>query len=151
MFFVFGLVVMIVLINSSQEVSMFFSGKRPDNLGVKSGQLATVTKSPNCVSSQNDTEKYGIKPFTFNGDPVQEMTRLKDILGNMKGVTIITSEDGYIYAECKTPLMGFVDDLEFYFDPENIVIHVRSASRLGYRDFDVNRNRVEEIRSLFEQ
>jgi uncharacterized protein (DUF1499 family) len=68
----------------------------------------------------------------------------------MKGVTIITSEDGYIYAECKTPLMGFVDDLEFYFDPDNKVFHVRSASRLGYRDFDVNRNRVEEIRSLFE-
>jgi len=28
------------------------------------------------------------------------------------------------------------------------VVHVRSASRLGRRDFGVNRRRVEEIRAL---
>jgi len=44
--------------------------------------------------------------------------------------------------------MGFVDDLEFYFSKEN-VIQVRSASRLGYSDFGVNRKRVEKLRELF--
>ncbi len=130
---------------------MFFSGKRPDNIGVKDGQLASVPKSPNCVSSQNYSEKYAIEPFQFNGAPAEEMLRLKDILSNMKGVTIISSEENYIYAECKTPLMGFVDDLEFYWDSKNNVCHLRSASRLGYRDFNKNRSRVEEIRTLFKQ
>ena len=129
---------------------MIFSGKRPNNLGVKNGKLALCPDKPNCVSSQNDTEKHEIDPFMFNGDPVQEMTQLKSILNNMKGVTIITSEEDYLYAECKTLLMGFVDDLEFYWDPENNVCHVRSASRLGYRDFGKNRSRVEEIRVLFQ-
>lgn len=130
---------------------MFFSGKRPDNLGIKNGQLALCPNKPNCVSSQNNTEKHGIEPFQFNDDPTQEMIRLKEILGNMKGITVVTAEENYIYAECKTPLMGFVDDLEFYFDPYSKVCHVRSASRLGYRDFDVNRNRVEKIRTLFRE
>lgn len=43
----------------------------------------------------------------------------------------------------------FVDDVEFYF-PETtskeIIIHVRSASRIGYSDFGVNRKRIEDIR-----
>jgi len=130
---------------------MIFSGKRPDNLGVKNRQLALCPGSPNCVSSQNDSEKHSIEPFHFNGDPVEEMDRLKKLLSNMKGVTIIMSRDDYIYAECKTPIMGFVDDLEFYWESESKVCHVRSASRLGYRDFGVNRARVEEIRKSFNQ
>jgi uncharacterized protein (DUF1499 family) len=38
--------------------------------------------------------------------------------------------------------------VEFYF-PKEKVIHVRSASRLGYFDLGVNRKRVEQIRKLF--
>ena len=45
--------------------------------------------------------------------------------------------------------MGFVDDLELQVDPTARVIHVRSASRLGHRDFGVNRARVESLRAAF--
>ncbi len=38
--------------------------------------------------------------------------------------------------------MGFVDDLEFWADPIDGVIHVHSASRLGRKDFGVNRARI---------
>jgi uncharacterized protein (DUF1499 family) len=40
-----------------------------------------------------------------------------------------------------------VDDVEFYFDGKAGLIHVRSASRLGRRDFGVNRARVEALRA----
>jgi uncharacterized protein (DUF1499 family) len=43
--------------------------------------------------------------------------------------------------------LGFVDDVEFALDAANSVIHVRSGSRLGVRDFGVNRIRIETIRS----
>jgi uncharacterized protein (DUF1499 family) len=43
-----------------------------------------------------------------------------------------------------------VDDVEFYAPPSEKVIHVRSASRLGSKDYGVNRLRVESIRQLFE-
>ena len=130
---------------------MIFSGRRPNNLGVKNGQLAACPNKPNCVSSQNDSEKHDIEPFRYESDPSLELTRIQNILENMEGVTVITSNNDYIYAECKTPLMGFVDDLEFCLDSKNSVFHVRSASRLGYRDFGKNRSRVEEIREIFNQ
>jgi uncharacterized protein (DUF1499 family) len=47
--------------------------------------------------------------------------------------------------------MGFVDDVEFLHDPAKGVVHVRSASRLGRRDFGVNRERVERLRALIER
>jgi uncharacterized protein (DUF1499 family) len=43
--------------------------------------------------------------------------------------------------------MGYVDDVEFALDEKSGTIQVRSASRLGIRDFDVNRKRVEAIRA----
>jgi uncharacterized protein (DUF1499 family) len=42
--------------------------------------------------------------------------------------------------------MRFVDDVEFSLDPAGGVIHVRSAARMGIRDFGVNRARVESLR-----
>ena len=65
----------------------------------------------------------------------------------MERTTIIEETDNYLYAEFKSKLMGFVDDVEFYRDTEANVVHVRSASRLGQSDAGVNRKRVEEIRS----
>ena len=124
--------------------------KRPENLGVKDGKLAPCPLSPNCVSSQADNSKHYIVPFTFNTDPVQEMERLKNVLISLKGVTIVDCSEHYLYAECRTPLMGFVDDLEFYWDTDEQICHVRSASRAGYSDFGKNRRRVEEIRANFE-
>ncbi|HEY6084419.1 MAG TPA: DUF1499 domain-containing protein [Nitrospira sp.] len=47
-------------------------------------------------------------------------------------------------------LLRFVDDVEFLFDDDTKTIHFRSASRVGYGDFGVNRRRMEEIRSLVE-
>jgi uncharacterized protein (DUF1499 family) len=46
-------------------------------------------------------------------------------------------------------MIGFVDDLELQVDAAAQVIHVRSASRLGRRDFGVNRARIEALRAAF--
>ena len=50
----------------------------------------------------------------------------------MPRTAIIESTDNYLYAEFTSKLMGFVDDVEFYLDPAESVIQVRSASRLGH-------------------
>jgi len=68
----------------------------------------------------------------------------------MEGASIIRQEANYLYAEYRTRLMRFVDDVEFVFDEKAGLIHVRSASRLGRRDFGVNRARVEALRSRIE-
>ena len=69
----------------------------------------------------------------------------------MPRATVIRHEGNYLYAEFRSKLMGFVDDVEFTHDEKAGVLHVRSASRLGRRDFGVNRARVEQLRSRIER
>ncbi len=124
-----------------------FPGKRPTNLGVRDGKLAACPASPNCVSSQGADEKHSVAPIAIGGDPSAAMQRLKSVVEAMPRTQVIETKPDYLRAEFTTPLLGFVDDVEFYCDGK--VIHVRSASRLGYSDLGVNRKRVEEIRRTF--
>ena len=119
-----------------------FDWRRPGNLGVKDGRLAPCKRSPNCVSSQadpGDREHY-IAPIPFKGT----MADLRRAVESMERSTVITAQGNYLYAEYRTKWIRYVDDVELYLD--NGVVHVRSASRLGRRDFGVNRGRVEELR-----
>ncbi|MEL6494506.1 MAG: DUF1499 domain-containing protein [Cyanobacteria bacterium J06623_7] len=119
-----------------------FSGEKPSNLGVKDGKLAACPGSPNCVNSQSGSGKAAIEPL-----PNVSIAEIKQVVTGMERTTVIEETDTYLYAEFKSKLMGFVDDVEFYRDPTANVVHVRSASRLGQSDAGVNRKRVEEIRS----
>lgn len=129
-----------------------FSWKRPDNLGVKDGKLAPPKRTPNSVSSladSADAEHY-IAPIPFKGNALEAMAAVRKAIESMNGGTVIRHEGNYLYAEFRTKLMRFVDDVEFLFDEKAGLIHVRSASRLGRRDFGVNRARVEAIRARIE-
>ena len=64
---------------------------------------------------------------------------------------IVTQTDNYLHAECSSAFFGFVDDIELHLRPEQNLIAVRSAARLGRSDFGVNRKRVENLRSLLRQ
>jgi uncharacterized protein (DUF1499 family) len=127
-----------------------FAGSPPSNIGINDGKLAICLATPNCVSSQaaaNDTEHF-IKPIQIGGDTATRMADLKLAIKSMPRSTIIKETNNYLYVEFTSKLMGFVDDVEFYFDSDGKSIQVRSASRLGESDLGVNRQRIEEIRSL---
>jgi uncharacterized protein (DUF1499 family) len=129
-----------------------FSWQRPDNLGVKDGRLAPPRRTPNCVSSQADpadAEHY-IAPISFKGDAAAAMAAVRAAVEGMRDSSIIRAESGYIHAEFRTRIMRFIDDVEFHFDEKAGRIEVRSASRLGRRDFGVNRARVESLRARIE-
>ena len=127
------------------------SGAKPD-LGVKNGKLMPCPKTPNCVNSQAANEEHYIKPIHFSGTQQEAKGRLLKILKSEKQTKILTVHENYIQVEFTSTLFGFVDDVEFYF-PEmqaaETVIHVRSASRVGYSDLGANRKRIERIRSKF--
>jgi len=125
-----------------------FNWRRPDNLGVSNGRLAPCRRTPNCVSSQadpSDREHY-IAPIAFRGDAIEAVRKAVESLPR---TTIISANSNYLYAEFRSKLLGYVDDVEFFYD--GAAIQVRSASRLGRRDFSVNRNRVEQLRALITQ
>ena len=122
-----------------------FNWRRPDNLGVKNGRLAPCKRTPNCVSSQadpSDKEHY-IAPIAFRGDAVAAIRKAVEAMPRTR---IISADSNYLYAEFRSKLLGFVDDVELFYDGN--AIQVRSASRLGRRDFGANRARVERLRVL---
>lgn len=127
---------------SSREVSE----RGPDRFS--GHRLAPCPDRPNCVSSMAPAGSRYVAPFAVTGDPAVAMARLRSLLERGEGLTVVTSGAFYLHAECRSRL-GFVDDLEFSWDPAAGVCHVRSASRLGYWDMGVNRRRVEAIRRDF--
>ena len=63
--------------------------------------------------------------------PIAELTAA---INTMPRAKVISSTDNYLHAEFTSLLFRFVDDVEFLVDPENKVIHCRSASRtVGFR------------------
>jgi uncharacterized protein (DUF1499 family) len=126
-----------------------FAGQRPTNLGVRGGRLAACPSSPNCVSSQSEDALHKIEPIAYTISCDEAIAKIKAIIESEPKTQIITVAGDYLYAEFATLIMGFVDDVEFYFDDQAKLIHVRSASRLGKSDLGVNRKRIEKIRRLF--
>lgn len=128
------------------------SGTKPD-LGVNDDALMPCPKSPNCVNSQAADEKHYIKPIYFTGTQQEAKSRLLKIIASEKRTNILTAKSNYIRVEFTSTLFKFVDDVEFYFPEKQAtetVIHIRSASRVGYSDLGANRKRIENIRSKFQ-
>ncbi len=126
-----------------------FAGTPPTTLGANDGRLAPCKRSPNCVSSQADRSSdagHFIAPLAFRGSADAAWAALREIVRHTERARIVREQPGYLQAEFTSRVLGFVDDVEFLLEPPAHVIHVRSASRLGYRDFGVNRERVEAIR-----
>jgi uncharacterized protein (DUF1499 family) len=129
-------------------------GQAPTDIGIKDGKLKRPSKTDNSVSSQaalwpdHPQLAYAqIEPIKFNGSGSEAMKKLAALLSSMPRTSIISSQSNYIYAQCSTQLLKYTDDIEFALDESASVIHVRSASRLGKKDFGVNRARVETIRT----
>lgn len=123
------------------------AGARPASLGIKDGKLAPCPSWPNCVSSQSTGREHAVEPLSFPGTVTGAHAALRKVLLNMKRSQIITDTGSYVHAEFMSMIFRFVDDVEFWFDENAKVIHVRSASRVGRSDLGVNRKRVEEIRT----
>ena len=130
-----------------------FSGTAPDNLGVRDGKLRAPSKTPNSVSSQADLwpqhpmQYYAlIAPLALRGSGPETIARIRRIVEAMPGARVVQSRDDYLYVQFTTRWMKFVDDAEFWFDPAAQAVQVRSASRIGRKDFGVNRARIQAIR-----
>jgi uncharacterized protein (DUF1499 family) len=139
-----GLVIAFLLWNNH-----IFAGVSPTNIGVNDGKLTICPNTPNCVNSQalaSDVE-HAINPIQIGGDSSQRRADLKLVVKSMPRFTIVKETNNYLHVEFASKLMGFVDDVEFYFENDGKFIQVRSASRLGESDLGVNRQRIEEIRS----
>jgi uncharacterized protein (DUF1499 family) len=135
----------------------WLQGTPPHDLGVKGSRLKPPSLTPNSVSSQAALYpdhprrvEAQIAPLHYEGDGAAAMARLAQFVETTDGVRIVRRDADYVYATYTTPLMRYVDDVEFWLDPAGGVIHVRSASRIGESDLGANRARIEALRARFE-
>lgn len=117
----------------------------------KAGELlAPCPPSPNCVSSLATDAEHRVAPLADQGDPAAAMRRLRDVIAAMPRARVVSASDTALRAEFTSRIFRFVDDVDCVVDPAAGVIQIRSASRVGYSDLGVNRDRVEAIRKAFE-
>jgi uncharacterized protein (DUF1499 family) len=138
----------IMLILAGGIVIMGCAAKAPTNVGVTRGQFTPCPDRPNCVSSQSSSQRHHIAPIVYQGQPGSAFEKLKQIIRELEGTQVVSETGKYLHVTFRSRIMGFIDDVEFYF-PAAPLIHVRSASRVGYWDLGANRRRIERIRSLF--
>ena len=131
----FGVFMMFQRAAASQQMSPV--------VGVTDGQLTSCPDSPNCVSSFAEDERHAIESIAGDG---LDFNALAAHIAEANNAEISSLTENYLHATYKSGFFGFVDDLELYFDGDQI--HVRSASREGYSDLGANRKRVENLREV---
>jgi uncharacterized protein (DUF1499 family) len=130
------------------------TGSRPKKLGFANGTFVRDQHKdawkPNWVSSTVAADdKHHIAALRFKGDAQSAWAALERALAALPRVTIVTRDEHYLHAESKSKTMGFGDDMECALDAKAKLIHVRAGARLGIRDFDANRKRIEALRVAF--
>lgn len=125
------------------------AGTRPAHLGNLNQTLNACPDRPNCVSSLAEKgNSHYIAPFPMPN--VEEArAQLVTLIQSHPQAQLQVNSPAYLYAEFTSDWLGFVDDVEFLLSEQEGLVHVRSASRLGYSDLGVNRKRIETLREQF--
>ncbi|KAI8572600.1 hypothetical protein RHMOL_Rhmol01G0212300 [Rhododendron molle] len=160
------------IILRSSEVALIgaifnFSGTKPDYLGVQKNNpsLALCPATKNCVSTSEDASDltHYAPPWNYNPDGKRgnrsredAMEELLQVIQSTKAAKskprIVEKKDDYVHVEYESPVLGLVDDVEFWFPPgKKPIVEYRSASRLGNFDFDANRKRIKALRLALEK
>ncbi|KAE8646699.1 uncharacterized protein LOC101221074 [Cucumis sativus] len=146
------------------------SGKKPEYLGVQKNQpsLALCPATKNCISTAENVSDltHYTPPWDYNPeegrgkkDPISREVAMQELIQVIKSTRpdkftpkIVEQKDDYLLVEYESPILGFVDDVEFWFPPgKKSVVEYRSASRIGNFDFDYNRRRIKALRLELEK
>src|SRR5688572_25438966 len=128
-------------------MTRFSKGKRR-GLGIVAGRLADCPDSPNCVCTDALDPSHRIDAFPLAIPPVEAWHTIRVVVTELPRTRIVKLTSDYLHAKCRSKWFGFVDDLELHLrTAHGNVVAVRSAARLGYSDFGVNRARVAQLRS----
>jgi uncharacterized protein (DUF1499 family) len=123
------------------------SGNHPERVN----SVLDCPDTPNCVSSLAKNPEYRVEPFKLNKDLKTSWDMVHKTVGSLPRTKVVSADNNKIHAECRGMTFLFVDDLMLHLTPSNGIIHIRSASKTGYFDLGVNRDRVESLRRKLQQ
>ena len=143
--------------NGVEEMQLYANisknpGTQPALLGIRNGKLATCDYAPNCFSTSGGTASESrLKPWKAKSGS----SAMAELLATVKayppgqanvdkgGFSIITANADYLYVQFESLKKGFIDDVEFAVKGDEV--QVRSSSRLGFLDLEVNAKRLNYI------
>jgi uncharacterized protein (DUF1499 family) len=133
-------------------IVIFIQNRKPHiALGLENGKLREIPNKRNSVSTDTVFSDKLISQMVFKDNLENTKAAVKKALDAYGGIAIIKEDKNYIYAIATTPTIKFHDDMEIYFDEDSRTIHFRSASRAGYSDMGLNRERYNKIVKFYEQ
>ncbi len=118
---------------------------KPKTVGLVNGRLHPCPNTPNCVCCCHDDETHYIAPLPFTSEATLDQIQAF-LIAHYNGQVVRRTPE-YLDVVVTTPMMRFKDDLEFAVDRQNGTVKVRSASRMGYSDGGINRERIEALRT----
>ena len=119
-----------------------FLGSTPSDFPEASGiqsPFEPCPDTPNCVIYASE--------FDLTDDRLFEITRLAVESMNPHKIHV-NSQSHQIDAVFRIPVFGFKDDVTIFTEPageSKSMLHIKSASRVGYSDLGVNRRRIKRI------
>lgn len=116
---------------------------------VTNGKITPCPSSPNCVSTLSEDESKKMAPLAFHGDVQEAKSKVKNLIQQFEGTSIVSEEEDFLHATFQTKIFKFTDDVKFYFDTQEQVVHFKSSSRMGYSDLGKNRSRMEKFTALY--
>ena len=144
---VFSIIGALVLIGG---ISIAVQNQKPKiELGLVDGRLKEIPNKDNAVSTDTALTEKLVEPLAFKETLLQSKAAMLQALESYGSIEIISDEPAYIYAVATTGKMKYHDDIEIYFDETDKIIRYRSASRAGYSDMGLNRNRYNELTELY--
>jgi len=129
------------------------AGQAPNDLGILNGsELRPCPDKPNCVQTYDPADKSHFQlPLIFNTDNEQTKTAISNAITETGGKIIsekpLSPSGYYLHAEYESDWLKFVDDIEVVI--KDGLIHLRSASRLGFSDMGVNAKRFDAIKANY--
>jgi len=130
------------------------SGEMRPELGLLDGRLRACPDKPNCVSTTAlpapaAAERNHVDPIALPPGISRErgLAAAREVLASHPRTAITVEREGYLHAEARSRLFGFVDDVEIHVPLSANRVELRSASRVGYSDLGVNRARMDTFRA----
>jgi len=130
-------VVIVLLFGLRLLFGHFYTGSQALRIN---NHLQPCPDSPNCHVVSVDIS-----------ESLNQLDLVEQLLGSINDMprsVVVEKTDNYLHAIFTSTLLGFKDDLECLIETnsdESATLHCRSASRVGYSDFNINRKRVDQL------
>jgi uncharacterized protein (DUF1499 family) len=141
--------IIVVALFSAAFGGIYYQNNQVPELGVVEGKFKPLSNKPNCVSSQASDESKKVATLAFKADEKTTMAAILASVENYGGATVKQQTEDYLYVVFTTPTMKYNDDVEFWLDSNSKQVHFRSASRAGYSDRGLNRQRYQALAEFY--